>query len=191
MEIVKLRLKGESPLLMHSDRSTNPLDPAVKRHKTLTSVRKKADEVNEAIARSEWDLAMYHDDDAGPVMPTANIRAVIVAGGRLNKLGAAIERGAVMAQSAVPVKYEGPRTKDEMWNDGRFTDARSVVVNRGRVMRYRPLFVKWEIEVDVMLDESVIDKEQMLQCAQNGGRLIGLCDNRRNGFGRFSVEVIK
>jgi hypothetical protein len=40
MKIIKLKIKSTTPMLMHSDRFANPLDPATKAHKALTSNRK-------------------------------------------------------------------------------------------------------------------------------------------------------
>ena len=36
MQVLNLKIKGVCPLLMHSDRFANPLDPATKAHKALS-----------------------------------------------------------------------------------------------------------------------------------------------------------
>lgn len=42
MELLTLSIKGTSPLMMHSDKLANPLHPATKAHRELTSKRKKS-----------------------------------------------------------------------------------------------------------------------------------------------------
>uniref|UniRef100_UPI001CA48BD8 hypothetical protein n=1 Tax=Vibrio vulnificus TaxID=672 RepID=UPI001CA48BD8 len=54
MQTIKLKLVGQSPLLMHSDRFANPLDEATKQHKVLTSKRKKLDEDHAFFFKIRW-----------------------------------------------------------------------------------------------------------------------------------------
>lgn len=193
METLKVRLTGDSPLLMHSARGANPLDAGVKAHKMLTIKRKKLDQDHDAIARSEWEIALYYDPELGPYLPSTNVRSAIVEGGRLNKLGAAVQRGTLIADEKLKLLYKGPRTPDELWAK-QFVDARSVVVGTSRLMRYRPAFPRgWSLEVEIYHDPSVIDAGQLTQCLENAGRLIGLGDfrpNRGGPFGRFTSEVV-
>src|SRR6056300_958121 len=94
MEIIKLKIIGTRPLLMHADIFTDPLNPLTKTHKALTSKRKKTDEDYEAIAKSEWRGGMYYDDDLGPYIPGVMLEAAMVSGGKLSKLGAQLKRSA-------------------------------------------------------------------------------------------------
>ena len=192
MENLKLRFTGQSALLMHSDRYANPLDAMAKRHKQLTSKRKKTDEDHVEIARSEWEGSLYFDDSAGPYMPSINVRSCIVEGGKLNKLGAAIQRGTIIMDDVLPLAYDGPRTLDALWADAKFRDVRSVVVARQRLMRCRPRFSAWGVEFDIYYDPSIIDRAQLFQAAVNAGQFIGLGDYRPNKggpFGRFEVTA--
>ena len=192
MDKLKIKLAGESPLLMHSDRGANPLDPETKRHKALTSKRKKTDEDHEAIARSEWKLSLYHDKKLGPYLPTTNIRSAIVNGGKINKLGSAIQKGTLILADRAAVNYKGPRDPDELWDSQAYTDCRSVVVGQSRLMRYRPVFETWSLEFELLYDTTVLDREQIEQALGNAGRLIGLGDYRPEcggPFGRFLAEV--
>jgi len=52
MAIIKLKVVGESPLLLQADTLVDPLNPLTKAHKEITSKRKKTDEDHEAIAIS-------------------------------------------------------------------------------------------------------------------------------------------
>jgi hypothetical protein len=188
-----LRLKGLSPMLMHSDRYANPLDPDTKEHKRLTSKRKKTDEDHAAIAYSEWKGGLYFDERLGPYLPSINVRSCLVEGAKLNKLGAAMQRGTIILEDKLALKYSGPRTIDGLWGNARFRDCRSVVVSRQRLMRYRPCFPEWEAELEITFDPQIIEADQILQSAENAGKFIGLGDFRPNkggSFGRFEVETI-
>ena len=194
MDIITLKLTSASALLMHSDRLANPLDPMTKAHKQLTSKRTKTDEDHELIARSEWRGSLYWSEGIGPYLPSANIRSAIVEGGKLSKLGKALQRGTLILDDKIPLQYSGPREPDAMWDSGQFYDCRSVVVSGKRLMRYRPLFVSWSVQVDITFDASVIDAAQILQSARAAGNLIGIGDFRPNkggNFGRFDVEQVK
>jgi hypothetical protein len=111
----------------------------------------------------------------------------------LNKLGAAMQRGTVILDDKIPLEYVGPRTIEGLWNDPRFRDARSVVVSRARLMRYRPMFQEWAVTVDLTFDPQILEADQIFQCAENAGKFIGLGDFRPNkggSFGRFTVESV-
>jgi hypothetical protein len=192
MQSLKLRITGESPLLMHSDRFANPLDPDAKAHKVLTSKRNKTDEDHQAIAISEWKGALYYDEEIGPYLPSANVRATLVDGAKLSKLGKAIQRGTLILADKLKLDYPGPRNPIEMVRDSRFIDCRSVVVSGKRLMRYRPVFPKWAFSVEVLFDPLVVERDQIMNSMSQAGLLIGLGDFRPNkggSFGRFSVAM--
>jgi len=190
METLSVILKSNGPMLMHSVKLGNPLDPATKAHKQLTSKRKKTDEDYEAIAKSEWMNSLYFNDTLGVNIPIQNIRKSLLEGARLNKLGKGIERGVVFADMEVKLIYDGPADPEKLWKDGRFTDARSVVISRARLVRFRPIFAKWQTAlVKLFYNENVINMEDILNSWVNAGRMIGLGDYRPL-FGKYDVEVM-
>ena len=192
MKQTRFRLTGVSPLIMHSDRGANPLDPDVKAHKELTSKRKKTDEDHEAIMLSEWRLGMYYDPKIGPYLPSYNVRASLVGGGKFNKLGANIKRATLMLDTEIPVEYDGPRDINDLIELDVYRDIRSVVVGQARLMRTRPVFPEWQVSFDLMWDENQLEEQQLLHAFENAGKLIGIGDYRpeKGGpFGRFSVHV--
>lgn len=188
MQTLKIKIIGTRPLLVHSDRFSNPLDPMAKEHKALTSKRKKTDEDYELIARSEWAGGLYYDDKLGPYIPGVNIESAIIAGGKLSKLGTQLKRSIEVLDERCPLIYEGPRDMKGLW-DARFYDARSVKVQAARLMRYRPLFRDWSLECTIMFDEETIDRNQVIKCVTDAGLYCGIGDYRPK-FGRFDMEVI-
>lgn len=194
MKTLHVRITGKTPLLMHSDRGANPLDPDVKKHKELTSKRKKTDEDHEAIALSEWRLALYYDKELGPYMPTMNVRASLIGGAKFNKLGATIKRSTVVTTERIAVEYDGPRDIDKILKAGSFVDTRSVVIGGKRLMRNRPVFHDWAVNFELMFDENQIEGSEIMHAFDNAGLMIGLGDYRpeKGGlFGRYAATVIE
>lgn len=188
MEIVKFRIEGTRPLLMHADVLADPLNELTKIHKALTAKRKKTDEDHLDIAKSEWRASLYYDDDIGPFIPGINVEASIVAGAKLSRLGAQFKRSAEVIDEKCKLEYNGPRTIKDLWNE-RYYDARSVKVQSARLMRYRPIFRGWATQFTVMYDEESINRDQVIRCVIDAGEYCGIGDYRPK-FGRFSVTVM-
>ena len=186
METMKVKITGKRPLLMHSDKLADPLNPLTKEHKALTGKRKKTDDDHEAIAKSSWAASLYIDED-GPYIPGVMLESCMVNGGKLSKLGAQLKRSAEVLDEKCPLKYKGPKTMEELWKAG-FYDARSVKVSTSRVMRYRPIFREWEIEATIAYDQESIDKSDVKRSLEDAGAFVGIGDYRPK-FGRFNVEV--
>lgn len=188
MIIRQMTITGIAPLLMQSDRFVDPLNPATKAHKKLTSIRKKTDEDHIAIAKSEWMGALYYREDIGIYVPTINIRKSLIEGARLNKLGKHIERGIVFADEYAKLQYDGPKNPEKLWENRDFVDRRSVVVSRARLIRCRPRFKQWSLTTQIVHEESLINLEDLVMSAENAGALIGLGDYRPM-FGRYEVKI--
>lgn len=188
MEILKLKLTGTSPLMMHSDRLANPLAPETKAHKELTGKRRKTDEDHEAIAKSEFVAGAYWDSKVGFFIPGPNFDATFLAGAKLQKLGTAWKRGALVITDRAKLIFDGPQTPDELWEDRRFVDCRGVKVGTAKLMRYRPIFMDWATEVSVAFNPEVLDLNEVKKTISDAGALIGTCEFRPR-FGRFEVAI--
>lgn len=194
METVKIRLTGTAPILLHSDRMANPLDPLTKAKKAIATKRKKTDEDHLELAKMEWEGALYYDEKIGPFMPGRNIKAMIISAAKKTKDGVRAKTGLIISEDKIKLLYSGPREIKKMWEDGRFTDVRCVGQMKVRIMRCRPIFSDWALEFSVVYDPSVVDKADILRFADAGGRLVGLGDYRVEccgDFGRFEAEEIK
>lgn len=111
MELLTLSINGTSPLMMHSDKLANPLHPATKAHRELTSKRKKVDDDHVAIAKSEFIAGVYFDERAGIHIPGANFDATFLAGAKLQKLGTHWKRGALVMTDRASLEFSGPDTR--------------------------------------------------------------------------------
>lgn len=193
MQTIKVRITGKSPLLMHSDRLANPLDPLKKELATYTSKRKKTDEDHEEISRLEWSAAMYFDENIGPYIPGTMIKATLINSAKKTKEGPKARSGLIVTTNKARLEYDGPRTKDKLWKSGKFADIRSVVVQRARLMRCRPIFNEWSCEVELVYDPSVLDKADIFRFLETSGMMVGIGDFRPQyggDFGRFVAEEV-
>lgn len=190
MEIMKIRVTGTSPLLMHSDKLANPLLPASKAHKELTGKRKKTDEDHLAIAKSEFLAGMYHSKECGIYIPGQNFDATFLGGAKLQKLGTLWKRGALVMTDRAKLVYDGPKDPEQLWGAPEFVDVRGVKVGTAKIMRYRPIFLQWATEVEIAFNPDVINRSEVTKTLSDAGALIGVCEYRPR-FGRFSVEIAK
>jgi hypothetical protein len=190
METLIVKISSSGPMLMHACTLADPLHDETKAHKALTGKRKKTDEDHEAIAKSEWTSSLYIDDEMGPYLPGINIESCLFEAAKLRKLGKIMKRALFVSEDKVKIEYRGPRTKDAMFKDKRFVDARPVKVSMARLIRYRPKFDDWTAQISVMFNPEQIDKGELVSVLHDAGSLVGLGDFRPR-FGKFSIEVIK
>jgi hypothetical protein len=171
-------------------RLASPLNPFAKKLKALNGKRNKTDDDRMEIARVEFEGGLYHDKDLGPYVPAANLFRSLIGGGRLTKAGKRVERGVMVDGVEFPLIYKGPRDVEGLWGGGEseFVDVRTVVVQRSKVDRCRPIFHTWTVEADIILDPTVIDYDEFVGVARNAGAMEGLGDYRML-YGRFSVEI--
>lgn len=188
--LIKVRLTGTSPLLLHSDRYANPLDPLTKKHKALTGKRKKTDEDQEAILKSEWLGSLYFDKDGTIHVPGLCIEATLFNGAKLQKLGQTFKRGVAVVEDKAKLKYTGPKEIEALWEKEEFRDVRGVRVGQAKIMRCRPKFFPWSIDCSIAFHGEVVSEHDVIKAFEDAGEFIGLCDYRPR-FGRFEVEVLK
>lgn len=192
MKQVTVSIAGRSPLLMHADTLANPLHPLKKEIAAYTSKRKKTDEDHEMIARLEWTAGMYHDDEVGPYIPGRVIKAALIRAATKTKDGPKVRSGLIVLDDKNRLDYKGPRDFDGLWSSGKHVDMRSVVVQRARTMRCRPVFPEWGATITIAYDESVLDLDDILRFFDTAGQLVGVGDYRpeKGGdFGRFDARV--
>jgi hypothetical protein len=187
---VRLSITGTSPLLMHNIQLADPLNSIAKAMKVISGKRKKTEEDFFALAHLEFQGGLYISAALGPYMPGANVEKSIVEGGRITKQGKQIERGLFVIDNEVPLIYAGPRTADGLWADDNFRSSMAVKVGQARVMRTRPIFHSWALDVDAEVDPALLDQDTLQQIATDAGSMVGLGDYRPR-YGRFEVEISK
>ena len=186
MEIMKVKIVGAAPLMMHQDTLANPLHPLTKKMKELTGKKTKTESDYLRIFELEWHAAIYHDDKIGPYIPSRNIDAMILRSARLVRKGPIVERATMCVTDKARVDYNGPRSLDGLWKNQAFRDVRSVVIGKARTMRCRPIFIEWAVAFEVAYDTDQIDEKPLMKIIADAGKKIGILE-RRPRYGRFSV----
>lgn len=197
MKTIAMRWKGITPLIMHADTLVDPLHPLKKAMERITAKKKnKTDEDHEAIAQMEMAAALYWDDQFGVYLPDDNVLKCLIEAARLTKEGKNVERGVRIAETRLPLRYAGKTSEREaLCKSEAHRYRKPVVVSRQRVIRTRPIFRDWSVDVVVHYDPQVIkDPELLLSWAHVAGDMVGM-GNRRIGkggqFGRFEVEALQ
>lgn len=187
-----ITVTGTSALLMHNGRLADPLDPAAKALKAVNGKRGKTDADHETVARLDFLGGLYHDPDIGPYIPADNIWKTLQVAARKTKQGKLVEEGVIITSDVNPLSYEGPRDAESLYADKNFVFRKTVVMQRQRIARTRPIFPQWRCAAEGILDETVLNLADLRAIADRAGNLVGLGDWRPR-FGRFTavVEVAK
>jgi hypothetical protein len=187
----RITLEGTGPLLMHNARLSNPLDPAAKAIKKVSSKRNKTEDDHAEMAHLEFIGSLYHDPDAGPYVPADNIWRCLYDAARKSKRGPKVKEGVLIITDVNPVAgYGRERDAERLWADENFRHFASAKVGQVRITRCRPIFRTWRVEADGILDTNVLDFTELEQIAETAGSLIGLGDWRPK-FGRFKATITK
>ena len=186
---IRLSLSGVTPLLQHNPRMVDPEFALNREIKALTTKKKKTDEDLQQIERLEWYGGLY--EQGGIVVePTAKVRKCLVNTARIQKLGKGIERTLSFTTMFVPLVYDGPKDVDELFRDGRFHSRLSVGIRGKRVMRVRPKFVPWAMEVEgIFITDAGVNFDELQSIVDLAGQVEGIGDNRVNGYGRFTAKL--
>jgi hypothetical protein len=188
MKALTIELNGIGGLLTHNERLASKFDPIAREMSAITGKRKKSDDDLAEMARLEFIGGLYETVDKRVGFPAWNVFRSIQEGAKLNKLGRHVERALTPTSvDIVPITHSGPSTAEAMWKAG-CIDQRSVKVGTSKVTRTRPLFVNWSLSVDFVLDTEILNLDDLVMCADNAGRLVGVGDYRPR-FGRFDAIV--
>lgn len=193
MNIV-LTLKGTSPLLMHNPRMVDPDFELNRGIKALTSKRKKTDDDLRQIEKLEWYGGLYTSSMNGSgivvTQPTAKVRKCLINTARISKMGKMMERAVSFAELDVILQHDGPADVDQLFAESRFHSRLSVGLGGKRVMRVRPRFLPWALEVrGLFVEDAGMNIDDLRRIVELAGIVEGIGDNRVNGYGRFVGAV--
>ena len=189
--LVGIEFRGTTPLLCHNEQLVDPENAVVMEMKPHTDkpTNKRTEADRKAIERFEWYGGLYREGDNGPpVIPARNIRKSISEAAKVRKLGKDVERALSMTSVSVPIDYDGPRDVDALFGNKAF-HSRLTVRLTGRIMRVRPKFPQWRVRAEAELLEDVLDFNTLQYIVDLAGRIEGLGDARRIGFGRYVGTV--
>lgn len=190
MKTINVTIKGVAPMLMHSDRTANPLNYWAKQLKAVTSKRKKTDDDHAEISLIEFQASMYYEEGKGYYIPAANIEACLLNSAKHFKLGTTIKQALIVPEDA---DFEFPDKKKDpvqLYTVDGYVDMRTVKVGTAKNVRTRPIFNEWECSFTAFLDTDKLNPNEFESIVQNAGRYVGLGDYRPR-YGRFEVTKFK
>lgn len=181
IELMTFKISGISPLLQN-----NPAPFITSDEETgLSAGKKKYDDEEEARLR------LYRDQDGDFAHPCeAFIKAMLraVTGKKFGKLTATtLFKGAVFLAEPMAklVDVRGkPLSKYSI-------DRRPVVVGKARILRCRPSWFPWNVNLVLEVDAAILSEFQVREALALAGRIVGIGDYRpekSGGYGRFQVE---
>lgn len=189
MQILKISVKGIAPLLMHSDKTANPLNEFTKKLKAVTSKRKKTDEDHADIAKIEWTASLYWDGKQY-YLPASLIEATMLNSAKMFKLGTLLKQ-CVLCNDNASFEFKHSNLEPEkLWLQSEYQDFRTVKVQQAKNLRCRPIFQEWVSKFSLYLDENKMNAEQLKQVINNAGMYVGFGDYRPK-FGRFEISNIE
>lgn len=186
---ITLELTGRTPIILHNPRLADPMDSITREIGKFSKKRSKTEDDHAEIARLEWMGGLYLSEGV-VVLPTANVRKCLIQTAKATKQGKQIERSVYFKEQVAPLVYEGNGDITKLYETGNFTDRASVVVSGKRIIRVRPKFYPWQVTMDVMINESLLNLEDFERILELAGQIEGLCDGRNLGFGRFDGVLI-
>jgi len=174
MKEVEITIKGISPLLMHRFPMTGADEPSKKR----TGV---------PDWQAEAEIALYKDEEGIIYEPASHLEASIqnaaksfkITGRRGATYGKLVGATVEVHPDAIPHKI----TKYVI-------DSRPVVIQRARIIRYRPRFDEWELDFTLRLLDEQLKVDVVKEILDQAGLYVGIGDYRpqRGGkFGKFMV----
>ena len=178
MKEVEITIKGTTPLLVHRFPMAGADEPSKKR----TGV---------PDWEAEAETALYQDENGVLYEPASHLEGALQNAARSFKITG--KRGATYARlvgsttEIIPDAIPHKITKH-------ITDARPVVVQRARVIRYRPRFDEWELDFTLRLLDEQLQIKTMKEILDYAGAYVGIGDYRpqRGGkFGKFTVTKWK
>jgi hypothetical protein len=187
-ETIRLRLVGDRPLLMHSGRLADPLDPVAGDLAKVTGKRMKTRADYEEIARIEWHGGLWLSENR-PCIPAEAVEACFVKAAGARRKTRQAKAGLMISEPCI-LTYDGPTEIDELWKNPDFRFRHPASVHKARTMRTRPRFKQWSTEVNADFLPTLLDKAEVLEIFQIAGFREGLGDWRPR-YGRFSAQLLE
>jgi hypothetical protein len=188
VEKLRIRLTGERPLLMHSSRLADPLEEIKIDIDRLTKKRDKTIADHQQIAKMEWYGGLWLQDDK-PCIPCEAVESAFIKAARTKRKGNQAKAGFSCGMSP-PLQYEGPTDLPSLWENKDFRFRFPVNVKDSKVMRTRPRFPTWHVDVDVEFLPSLLNPNEVIEILEIAGLREGFGDWRPK-FGKFSVTKIE
>ena len=174
MKKIQVEIKGMSPLLMNSAKAM--IDSALGAEMQVKTKKYDPKEEAEKVA---------HRNSAGKLfVPSTAVRAAMINASSFKKIGKYAAKSIVSAAVYIP---EPELILDKQKYE---VDARTVVIQRNRVVKFRPIIKDWKLKFEILYNEDLIDEKFIKMILTEAGQRIGLLDFRPQKTGSFGMFTI-
>ncbi|WP_165020629.1 hypothetical protein [Dysgonomonas sp. ZJ279] len=190
MKILKFKIEGVCPLLQHDDKTANPFNEYTKQLKAISAKRKKTEDDLLEMARIEWLAGLYYTEQSGYFMKAECFEGAFLGAAKAKKLGKTFKE-AVSIPDNPTFHFEHEKLAPaQLFEMDEYKDFRTIKIQRSKVLRCRPIFGKWNCDVEIWYEETRLDEHEIIDIVNYAGRYIGICDYRPK-YGRFQATEIK
>lgn len=174
MKVYRVSVQGITPLLMHRF----PMDGADSPGKRRSGV---------PDWKEEAERALYRDETGVIYEPATHIESALREAARNFKVsgrrGATYFRlvGSTVTVSPDAIPHDSPDYQ---------IDSRPVVVQKARVVRYRPRFDKWGLAFHIVCHDDQLPGEIVKQVLDYAGLYVGIGDFRPGKGGKFGRFIV-
>lgn len=136
--------------------------------------------------KEEAEKVAYRNEKGKLFVPSTAIRAAMINASSFKKIGKYAAKSIVSASVYIP---EPEIVLDKQAYE---VDSRTVVIQRNRVVKFRPIIKDWKLNFEIVYNENLIDEKFIRQILTEAGQRIGLLDFRPQKTGSFGMfEVTK
>lgn len=191
-----IEIEGDTPLLIHNGRTSNPLDEYSKKMKLITSKRKKTEEDLEKLLDIQWHASLYWNDKIGLYMPVENLFASLFKACKKHKMGNSVSAFIFGEKLGFPIITEGHTdlTALEKRTECRFVKA--VTIQRAKTLSCRAIFNEWAIKWSFTLDQLIMNQSDAEMIIETMSSRIGLgvwtpSHMKPGNYGKFKIKSMK
>lgn len=189
-ETAKFKIEEVTPLRTHNGALADKLDPYAMQMAVLSRKRNRTEDEENNLRSLEARGGMYVKDGK-IVLPSGNIKAMIVDAAKTERKGKAVTRFLNMVGD-VEFTFDGEQDPDKRIEDETLVDKRIVALNPQtgtKGIRSRPIYNGWTITGSIRFDSSEITMDELERFFERAS-IVGLCE-RHDGFGQFEVVYLK
>ena len=189
---ITIKAVGTKPLLLHNVDLANPLNPWARKMTDLrgTPSKRRTEKWHEEMAYVSFMGAFYDIPGVdGVALPAENCRRSLVDAAKASRMGTQVQRALMVTVPAVGLIYDGPRTPQQMWDDGHWHLTRMIRGTGGASPTTYPIFHDWAVRVPFELDETLLNVRDLTEIAERAGRIEGLGASRKQGYGRYDALI--
>ena len=169
-----VEVEGETPLIIHNGRTSNPLDDYAKKMKVLTSKRKKTDEDYEKLMDIQWHASLYWNDQIGLYMPVENIQAALHKDCKKHKMGNHVSGFVFGEKLGFPILVDGHDDLKKLESIKEYRFVKAVTIQRAKTLSCRAKFDKWALNFNFEVDQSILTSDDVSMILNTMSNRIGL-----------------